>query len=141
MFGDPAALARLERILHPLVRAEEAPVSRRARAAPARLVALDIPLLFETGGEARCDAVIVVGAPRFVQLGRVLARPGMTRSDWPAIEARQMSDAEKRRRADIVIETGLGRRHSLAKLRRELKRLRHEHPLTGILYNIQSPCL
>ena len=79
--------------------------------------------MFETGGEARCDKVLVVSAPRRVQLARVMARPGMTAERLAGVEARQMPDAEKRRRADIVIETGLDRRHSLAKLHRALRRL------------------
>ena len=124
VFADPAALKRLEGILHPLVRAAERRFLARARRQRRKLVVLDIPLLFETGGQARCDKVLVVSAPRRIQLTRVMARPGMTAERLAGVEARQMPDAEKRRRADIVIETGLGRRHSLAKLRRELKRLR-----------------
>ena len=124
VFADPAALKRLEGILHPLVRAAERRFIARARRQRRKLVVLDIPLLFETGGQARCDKVLVVSAPRRIQLARVMARPGMTAERLAGVEARQMPDAEKRRRADIVIETGLGRRHSLAKLRRELKRLR-----------------
>lgn len=124
VFGDPAALKRLEAILHPLVRAAERRFLARARRARRPLVVLDIPLLYETGGEARCDLVIVVSAPRRIQLARVMRRPGMTAERLAGVEARQMPDAEKRRRADVVIETGLGRRHSLARLRRALKRLR-----------------
>jgi dephospho-CoA kinase len=123
VFADPAALKRLEGILHPLVRAAERRFLARARRQRRKLVVLDIPLLFETGGQARCDKVLVVSAPRRIQLARVMARPGMTAERLAGVEARQMPDAEKRRRADIVIETGLGRRHSLARLRRELKRL------------------
>ena len=124
VFADPEALKRLEGILHPLVRTAERRFLARARRRRRKLVVLDIPLLFETGGQARCDKVLVVSAPRRIQLARVMARPGMTAERLAGVEARQMPDAEKRRRADIVIETGLGRRHSLAKLRRELKRLR-----------------
>jgi dephospho-CoA kinase len=122
-FGDPAALKRLEAILHPLVRGAERRFIARARRQRRRLVALDIPLLFETGGAARCDLVLVVSAPRPIQLARVMARPGMTAERLAGMEARQMPDAEKRRRADIVIDTGLGRRHSRDLLRRALRRI------------------
>jgi dephospho-CoA kinase len=123
VFSDPAALERLEAILHPLVRQAERAFLARARRRRRKLVVLDIPLLFETGGEARCDKVLVLSAPRRVQLARVMARPGMTAERLAGVEARQMPDAEKRRRADIVIETGLDRHHSLAKLHRALRRL------------------
>ena len=123
VFSDPAALKRLEAILHPLVRQAERAFIARARRQRRKLVVLDIPLLYETGGETRCDKVLVVSAPRRIQLARVMARPGMTAERLAGVEARQMPDAEKRRRADIVIETGLDRRHSLAKLHRALRRL------------------
>jgi dephospho-CoA kinase len=123
VFADPAALLRLESILHPLVRAAERRFVARARRARRRIVVLDIPLLFETGGDKRCDKVLVVSAPRRIQLARVMARPGMTAERLAGVEARQMPDSEKRRRADIVIETGLDRHHSLAKLRLALSRL------------------
>lgn len=126
VFGDSAALRRLEAILHPLVRESERRFLARARRERRSLVVLDIPLLFETGAQARCDRVLVVSAPRRIQLARVMARPGMTAERLAGIEGRQMPDPEKRRRADIVIETGLGRRHSLAKLHRALRRLRCE---------------
>ena len=124
VFADPAALKRLEGILHPLVREAERKFLATARRQRRTLVILDIPLLYETKGERRCDGVIVVSAPRPIQLARVLARPGMTKERLAAIEARQMPDRQKRRRADIVIETGLGKRHSLANLRRALVRFR-----------------
>ena len=120
VFGDPKALKRLEGILHPLVRQAERRFLADARRERRKLVVLDIPLLYETKGERRCDGVIVVSAPRAIQRARVLARPGMTKERLAAIEARQMPDREKRRRADIVIETGLGKRHSLQALRRAL---------------------
>ena len=123
VFSDPSALKRLEAILHPLVRQAERAFLARARRRRRKLVVLDIPLLFETGGEARCDKVLVVSAPRRVQLARVMARPGMTAERLAGVEARQMPDAEKRRRADIIIETGLDRHHRLAKLHRALRRL------------------
>ncbi|WP_426214550.1 dephospho-CoA kinase [Methylobacterium sp. NFXW15] len=106
VLGDPTRLARLEALVHPLVRAEaDAFLARHAKAP---LALLDIPLLYETGGEARCDAVAVVSAPAEIQRERVLARPGMTEATFAAILAKQMPDAEKRARADYVIDTGRG---------------------------------
>jgi dephospho-CoA kinase len=116
VFGDAAALRRLERILHPMVRAETARFLRRMAARRARLVVLDIPLLFESGGGGRCDAIAVVSAPAFLQRARVLARPGMSEARLAAILAQQMPDGGKRRRADFVVPTGLGRRLSLRRL-------------------------
>ncbi|HWL81714.1 MAG TPA: dephospho-CoA kinase [Roseomonas sp.] len=124
VLGNPAALNRLEAIVHPLVRAEERRFLGRARRAGRRLVVLDIPLLFETGGEARCDAVVVVSAPPAVQRARVLGRRGMTPERLAAILARQTPDAEKRRRADFVIRTGLSRAHARRAIRRLLERFR-----------------
>jgi dephospho-CoA kinase len=106
VLGAPERLARLEALVHPLVRAAaDAFLSRHA---DAPLVVLDIPLLYETGGETRCDAVAVVSAPAEVQRERVLARPGMTEAAFAAILAKQIPDAEKRARADTVIDTGRG---------------------------------
>ena len=113
VFGSPAALARLEGILHPMVRQHERRFLRRAALHRRRLVVLDVPLLFETGGGRRCDATIVVSAPPFVQAQRVLRRPGMTRQRLGEILARQTRDTEKRRLADFVIATGLGRAFTL----------------------------
>jgi len=124
VFADKAALKRLEAILHPLVRREEQKFLARARGRRCRLAALDIPLLFETHGETRCDHVMVVSAPRRVQLARVLRRPGMTRERLAGIEARQLPDTVKRARADTIIDTGLGRRHSLQAIRRAVTLLR-----------------
>jgi dephospho-CoA kinase len=118
VLDDPKALKRLEAILHPLVRRSERAFLAQARMRRDPVVVLDIPLLYETGAEKRCDAVAVVSAPRFVQRGRLFARKGMT-EDWIAqIEARQVPDAEKRRRADFTIPTGLGKRPSLRAIRR-----------------------
>ncbi|MDE2334559.1 MAG: dephospho-CoA kinase [Rhodospirillales bacterium] len=127
VFGHPAALRRLESILHPLVRAAERRFIARARAHGHRLVVLDIPLLFETGGEDRADIVIVVSAPPSVQRQRVRAR-GRSDAEIDAILARQMPDAEKRRRADHVIRTGLSRHHSQRHLRRLVQHWRKEKP-------------
>ena len=121
VFGDPAALRRLEAILHPRVRVAK----RRFLAAQARrrrpMVVLDVPLLYETGGERQCDAVLVVSAPALLQRQRVLARPGMTPDKFRAILAKQMPDAQKRRRTPYVIPTGNGRRFSLDRLRAALR--------------------
>jgi len=117
VFDDGTAMARLEAILHPRVRAAELDFIKRARARRRPLVVLDIPLLLETGGERICDAVAVVIAPPFVQARRVLARPGMTPARLAAIRARQMPDREKIRRADFVIPTGLGRAVTLRHVR------------------------
>jgi dephospho-CoA kinase len=105
---DPANLARLEAIVHPLVRARQRRFIEVAKAAGAKLAVLDIPLLFETGGETRVDKVVVVSAPAAEQRRRALARPGMSEEKLAQILARQMSDAEKRQRADFVVDTGAG---------------------------------
>jgi dephospho-CoA kinase len=123
VFGHPHELQRLEKILHPMVQTVARRFVQRARAQRRQMVVLDIPLLYETGGEKRCDAVIVVTAPRFLQHARVLARPNMTPERLAQIEKLQMPDAEKRRRADIVIDTGLGRRPAFSALQRALHEL------------------
>jgi dephospho-CoA kinase len=107
VLGNPEALARLEAIVHPLVRAEEVRFLDAARAAGHAIAVLDIPLLLETGRERDVDAVAVVSAPAGVQRARVLARPGMTQERYDSILARQMPDAQKRRRAHFVIDTGV----------------------------------
>ncbi len=124
VLGDPAALSRLEGIIHPMVRAEERAFLARARRAGQRLAVLDIPLLFETGGDRRVDLVVVVSAPRVVQEYRVRLRREMSPAAIAAVIARQMPDAEKRRRADVVIRTGLSRHHALRTLRGLIQRLR-----------------
>jgi dephospho-CoA kinase len=105
---DETAFRRLESIVHPLVAQGRAGDLEAARAAGVKLAVLDIPLLFETGGDAHVDAVVVVTADPAIQAKRVLARPGMTRDRFEAILARQLPDAEKRARADFVIDTGRG---------------------------------
>ena len=105
---DETAFRRLETIVHPLVAQGRAADLEAARVAGTRLAVLDIPLLFETGGDKAVDAVVVVTADPAIQAERVLARPGMTRERFDAILARQMPDAEKRARADFVIDTGRG---------------------------------
>lgn len=121
VFGDDAALARLERILHPRVRAAEDGFLAAAGRRRCRLVVLDIPLLYETAGDRRVDGVVVVSAPRRIQELRVLARPGMTVERLDQIKARQVPDAEKRRRATWVIPTGLGHRPALRALYRVVR--------------------
>jgi dephospho-CoA kinase len=124
VLGNPAALARLERILHPMVEAEERAFVGRARRAGKPAVVLDIPLLFETRGDARVDTVVVVSAPRAIQIHRVALRRRMSRVDVEAIIGRQMPDAEKRRRADLVVRTGLSRNHTLRIITRFIQTLR-----------------
>jgi dephospho-CoA kinase len=122
-FDDPIVLRKLEEILHPLVQAAESKFLRQQRARRQKIVALDIPLLLETGGEDRCDAVLVVSAPRMVQMQRVLSRPGMSLSKLYGIEKRQMADREKRRRADFVIPTGRGRRATWVALKKAVQKM------------------
>ena len=124
VFGDDAALRRLEAILHPLVRQAERRFVGRARSRHAPLVVLDVPLLLESGGERRCDYVLVVSAPAFLQRQRVIRRPGMSESRYAAILARQMPDRDKRRRADFVVLTGLGRNLTLRRLQAVVRLLR-----------------
>jgi dephospho-CoA kinase len=104
--NDDEAIARLERIVHPLVRQAQAEFLQTNRDAGAGAVVLDIPLLFETGGSTLVDKIVVVSAPAEVQRARVLGRPGMTEEKFDALLARQLPDAEKRARADFVIDTG-----------------------------------
>lgn len=127
VFGNPPALARLEAILHPMVQSAQRRFLGRAARRRVRVVVLDIPLLFETKGERRVDATLVVSAPFRVQRSRVLARPGMTADKFAGILARQTPDVEKRRRADWVIPTGAGRlvtRRALAGIVRDVRRRR-----------------
>jgi dephospho-CoA kinase len=105
VLGDPAALKRLEAIVHPLVRRDEEAFLAKAVADDAKVVVLNIPLLFETGGDARCDAVVVVSAPPEIRRARIMSRPGMTDEKLASIVAKQMPDDEKRRRADFVVDT------------------------------------
>jgi dephospho-CoA kinase len=106
--GDPEALEKLEAIVHPLVGAHRIGFFEKAQRDGHGIVVLDVPLLFETGGQRNVHKVVVVSAPAQVQRERVLARPGMTAEKFEAILARQLPDAEKRARADFVIDTGRG---------------------------------
>ena len=110
VFADTEALRRLERIVHPLVGRAERAFLRRAARERRRAVVRDVPLLFETGGEKRCDWTVVVSAPAHIQAARVLARPGVTRELLESVRAKQTPDAEKRKRADVVVPTGAGLR-------------------------------
>ena len=105
---NPAKFGHLEAIIHPLVRAREKAFLEAEQLAGAGLVVLDIPLLFETGGEQRVDAIVVVSCDPEIQRERVLARPGMTVEKFEMILARQVPDAQKRARADFIIDTGQG---------------------------------
>ena len=125
-FSQPLARSQLEAIVHPLVGAESR--AFLARNADGPLAVLDIPLLFETGAEARCDAILVVTAPPEVQRARVLARPGMTEAAFEAIRAKQMPDAEKRARADFVIDTSRGFEHAEAEVGRIVAELTSRDP-------------
>jgi dephospho-CoA kinase len=122
--GDAGAMKRLEAIVHPLVGMSRAGFFEKAQADGADIVILDIPLLFETGGEKRVDAVVVVSAPADVQRQRVLARPGMDEAKLDAILARQMADVDKRARAHFVIDTGQGLEAARRQVRDVLRKLR-----------------
>lgn len=115
--GDAGALKRLEAIVHPLVRKSEQRFLAAARDKGEAVVVLDIPLLFETGGEERVDAVVVVSAPAQEQRRRVLERPGMSEEKFASLLAKQVPDAEKRKRADFVIDTGQGIEPARAQVR------------------------
>jgi dephospho-CoA kinase len=125
VFGNKEALRRLEAIVHPLVAREQRRFVRRAAMNREPLVVLDIPLLFEGLGERRVDGVLVVSAPAFLQRQRVMARPGMTAEKFAGILKQQVPDSQKRRKATVVIPTGLGlapTRAALARAVRELTR-------------------
>ncbi|OYX35570.1 MAG: dephospho-CoA kinase [Caulobacterales bacterium 32-69-10] len=118
---DPEAMARLEAIVHPLVAAGRAKFFETARATGAPVVVLDIPLLFETGRDAEADAIAVVSTTPQIQRARVLARPGMTQAKFEAILGRQMPDAEKRARADFLIDGNAPVEEERAQVRSILK--------------------
>jgi len=124
VFADPVARKELEAILHPRVRAAAKRFLRNRAMIRTPLVVLDIPLLYETGGEANVDAVLVVTAPEFLQAQRVLSRPGMSVERFNGILASQVTDSEKRRRADYIVETGLGKAYTYRRLQRLVAMLR-----------------
>jgi dephospho-CoA kinase len=117
--GKPEALRRLEQIVHPLVRATETEFLDKTAASGAQIVVLDIPLLFETGGETRVDAVVVASAPAEMQRARLLER-GIDMERLEALLARQMPDAEKRGRADFVVDSSQGNEHARTQVRQIL---------------------
>lgn len=126
VFKQPEKMKQLEDIIHPLVVAEENQFIERMHRLGAKLVVLDIPLLFETGAESRCHFTLLASAPHFVQLQRVLKRPGMTEDKFAHIVEAQMPDEEKRQLADMVIDTGLGKAYSYRKLANWIRELQHE---------------
>ena len=117
VLGDDAALARLESIVHPLVAARREKFLADARANEAEAVLLDIPLLFETRGERVCDAVVVVSAPADMQRQRAFERPGMSEEKFTALLAKQLPDADKRQRADFIVDTSQSFDHARAQVR------------------------
>ncbi len=123
VFADPKSLTRLETLLHPLVVKAEQRFLRLCRQRRRRIAVLDIPLLFESRAERRCDTVVVVSCPPFLQTQRVLARPGMTRQRLASIRHRQLDDVLKRRRADFVVASSLGRRAMDTQLKRVVSSL------------------
>ncbi len=123
VLGDDAAIQRLETIVHPLVAVARERFLAEAERKGVPVAVLDIPLLFETGGDKRCDAVAVVSAPADIQRQRAFERPGMTEGKLAAIMAKQMPDEEKRRRADFVVDTSQGFEHTRAQVRDILARL------------------
>ena len=127
VFGNAAALDDLEAIIHPLVRRERDHFLTLQRRARRRAAVLDIPLLFETGGEEICNHVFVVTAAAFLQRQRVMARPDMTEERLSSIIAKQMPDREKRWRADYVLPTGLGRAATIQMIKKRLRQLGIRH--------------
>lgn len=128
VLDDKDALKKLEGIVHPLVGATQLQFLKEASDARAPMAVLDIPLLYETGGEARVDAVVVVSAPADIQRARVLERPGMTEEKFEQILAKQVPDAEKRARADFVVETEKGLEHAFEQVRRITEELKSWEP-------------
>jgi dephospho-CoA kinase len=116
VFGKPEELRRLEKILHPMVAEEKGRFLRLWASRRCPMVAVDVPLLFEVKGDRACDATILVSASAYIQALRVLRRPGMTAERLAQIRAQQMPEAEKRRRADFIVPTGLGYRFTLRHL-------------------------
>jgi dephospho-CoA kinase len=121
VLGNSEAMRKLEQIVHPLVRRAEERFLSDAKSKGAPVVVLDIPLLFETGADERCDAVVVVSAPAAVQRARAFERPGMTEEKFQAILSRQTPDAEKRVRADFIVDSGHGFEQARAQVREILK--------------------
>jgi dephospho-CoA kinase len=127
VFENPKERQKLERILHPLVRKSQDEFIRIQRNMGADIVALDIPLLFETGAEERVDFTITVSAPAFVQQNRVMSRPNMNAKKFESIVKSQISDAEKCARADFVVPTGLGKAETMKALKKIIYDFRHKN--------------
>lgn len=123
VFGDPKKLKLLESVMHPLVQQAQQRFIRAMKRMGKKMVLLDIPLLFETQAEKRCNSVVVVSAPPFIQRQRVLTRKNMTEEKFRQILKMQMSDYEKRKRADLVIHTGHGKAASLRQAKAFLRKL------------------
>lgn len=117
VFADNKKMQQLESILHPLVIKEEEKFARSVKCKGTKILVLDIPLLLETGGDKRMDLTLVATAPEFVQAQRVLARPNMTRQRFLSILAKQLPDKEKRKRADFIVHTGLGKAVSMRQIK------------------------
>jgi dephospho-CoA kinase len=117
VINDKTALKRLEAIVHPLVGAARSKFLSDAEISDTPIVLIDIPLLFEIGGESRCNAVVVVSAPAEIQQARAMQRPGMTEEKFTALVAKQVPDAEKRSRADFIVDTSQGFDHARAQVR------------------------
>lgn len=126
VLGDDAAIKRLERIVHPLVGLGRSSFISDAEQKEEPFVLLDVPLIFETGGEKNFDTIIVVSAPKDVQRARVLARPDMTEEKFEAILARQTPDAEKREKADFVIDTNCSEEETYAQVQSLIKKLKKD---------------
>lgn len=124
VLGNPEAMKKLEAVVHPLVGQAQIAFLKKAAAEGHHAVLLDIPLLYETGGEARVDVVVVVSAPYHIQESRVLARPGMDAAKFAAIHAKQVPDAEKCRRADFVVETDKGLDHAFDEVKKIVETLK-----------------
>ncbi|MEN6541416.1 dephospho-CoA kinase [Parvibaculum sp.] len=124
VLGNPEAMKQLEAIVHPLVGQAQIEFLKKAAAEGHHAVLLDIPLLYETGGEKRVDVVVVVSAPYHIQEQRVLARPGMDAAKFAAIHAKQVPDVEKRRRADFIVETDKGLDHAFEEVKKIVETLK-----------------
>lgn len=121
VFSNSKALDKIEKVLHPLVRLREQKFIANNTRIGNKIVVLDVPLLFETGGEKRCDRIITVSSPKYVQYQRVINRPGMTLEKLNSILSRQMPDVEKRKLSDFVVLTGLGKHFSLIQIKRIIR--------------------
>ena len=125
VLGKPEAMKKLEAVVHPLVGVAQRDFLERAAASGAKMAVIDVPLLFETGGEKRVDVIVVVSAPTDLQRQRVLMRPGMTAEKFDLIVKKQVSDAEKRKRADFVVDSSKGLAHAEAEVVAIIEALKH----------------